>query len=131
MKSPQLLLFCVPLLAAGTGVGIGAAEKPLPPNFIVILSDDQSWVGTSLPMIPGRPDTASDYHRTPCIERLAAQGMRFTDGYSPAPFCCPTRRSLQVGQTPARHEYQQDRANWPQVYRQQLNIPPASQRRKY
>ena len=72
---------------------LAAAERPVPPSFLLILSDDQSWVGTSLPMIPGRPDTASDHFRTPNLERLAAQGMRFTDGYSPAPYCCPTRRS--------------------------------------
>jgi len=100
-----------------------AAERPVPPSFLLILSDDQSWVGTSLPMIPGRPETASDHHRTPNLERLAAQGMRFTDGYSPAPYCCPTRRSLQVGQSPARHEYQRDREGWPAVYRRQLNVP--------
>jgi arylsulfatase A-like enzyme len=102
---------------------LAAAERPLPPSFLLILSDDQSWVGTSLPMIPGRPDTASDHHRTPNLERLAAQGMRFTDGYSPAPYCCPTRRSLQIGQSPARHEYQRDRQGWPAVYRRQLNVP--------
>jgi arylsulfatase A-like enzyme len=74
-------------------------------------------------MIPGNPATASDYFRTPNIERLAAQGMVFSSGYSPAPFCCPTRRSLQISQTPARHEYQQDREGWPAAYRLQLNIP--------
>ena len=99
------------------------APKSAQPNFIVILSDDQSWVGTSQQMIPGNPETASDYLRTPNIERLAAQGMVFSSGYSPAPFCCPTRRSLQISQTPARHEYQADREGWPAVYRQQLNIP--------
>jgi arylsulfatase A len=111
-----LLLFPVVVASA---VSAPAAK----PNFIVILSDDQSWVGTSQRMIPENPETASDYFRTPQIERLATQGMIFTDGYSPAPFCCPTRRSLQVSQTPARHEYQKDRAGWPAVYRQQLNIP--------
>ncbi|MFM8619362.1 MAG: sulfatase-like hydrolase/transferase [Opitutaceae bacterium] len=100
-----------------------AAPAAVPPSFLLILADDQSWVGTSQPMIPGDPDTASDYHRTPRIERLASRGMLFTDGYAPAPYCCPTRRSLQVGQTPARHEYQQDRENWPAAYRRQLNIP--------
>jgi len=98
-------------------------RKPLTPNFIVILSDDQSWVGTSWRMIPESPGTASDYFRTPNIERMAGQGMVFSSGYSPAPFCCPTRRSLQVSQTPARHEYQEDREGWPAIYRQQLNIP--------
>jgi arylsulfatase A-like enzyme len=122
MKS-RILTFLVFLLTPLTAVQAAAAAKSSKPNFIVILSDDQSWVGTSQRMIPGNPETASDYFRTPNIERLAAQGMVFSSGYSPAPFCCPTRRSLQVSQTPARHEYQADREGWPAVYRQQLNIP--------
>ena len=93
------------------------------PNFVVILSDDQSWVGSSVAMDPADARSRSDYFRTPGLERLARRGMTFTDGYAPAPFCCPTRRSLQVGQTPARHLYQQDQQNWPATYRQQLNIP--------
>jgi arylsulfatase A-like enzyme len=122
MKQTTLALAAL-LLTPLAGLPAADAPKPSGPNFIVILSDDQSWVGTSQRMLPGRPETASDYFRTPNLERLAAQGMIFSNGYSPAPFCCPTRRSLQVSQTPARHEYQQDREGWPAVYRQQLNIP--------
>jgi arylsulfatase A-like enzyme len=92
------------------------------PNFILILSDDQSWKGTSVLMNPELPESRSDYYLTPNLERLASMGMRFTDGYSPAPFCCPTRRSLQIGQSPARHIYQQDQTGWTDYYRQQPNI---------
>jgi arylsulfatase A-like enzyme len=49
--------------------------------------------------------------------------MRFTQGYAPAASCCPTRRALQTGQTPARHEYHADRDGWTDTYRKQLNIP--------
>ena len=49
--------------------------------------------------------------------------MRFTDGYAPAPFCCPTRRSLLIGQHPARHIYQRDQDGWTERYRHQLSIP--------
>jgi len=93
------------------------------PNFVVILTDDQSWVGSSVLMDPGDLRTRSDYYKTPHIDRLAKMGMRFTRGYSPAPFCCPTRRSLLIGQTPARHIYQKDQENWPKQYRRQLTIP--------
>ncbi len=120
MKS-RTLTFLILMLAPWAA--LHAAAKSSKPNFIVILSDDQSWVGTSQRMIPGNSETASDYFRTPNIERLAAQGMVFSQGYAPAPFCCPTRRSLQISQTPAKHEYQADREGWPAVYRQQLNIP--------
>lgn len=93
------------------------------PNFVVILTDDQSWVGSSVLMDPDDARTRSDYYRTPNMERLAEMGMRFTQGYSPAPFCCPTRRSLLIGQTPARHVYQEDQENWPKQYREQLSLP--------
>ncbi len=85
MKS-RLRTFLVLLLMLLTALQAAAAAKSSKPNFIVILSDDQSWVGTSQRMIPGNPETASDYFRTPNIERLAAQGMVFSSGYSPAPF---------------------------------------------
>ena len=94
-----------------------------PPNFILILTDDQSWVGSSALMDPENPETKSDYFQTPNIERLMDMGMRFTQGYAPAPLCCPTRRSIQVGQTPARHLMQKDQDAWPARYRKQLNIP--------
>ncbi len=99
---------------------VGAADKP---NFIVILTDDQSWVGSSVQIKPSDPRTRSDFYQTPHIERLAKLGMRFTQGYSPAASCCPTRRALQTGQFPARHEYHADRKGWTNTYRRQLNIP--------
>lgn len=93
------------------------------PNFVVILTDDQSWVGTSVLIDPDDERTRSDYFRTPHIERLAEMGMRFTQGYAPAPYCRPTRRSLLIGQTPARHVYQKDQENWPKEFRKQLSLP--------
>lgn len=93
------------------------------PNFIVLLTDDQSWVGTSLQIDPDDERTKSDYYQTPNIDRLAKNGMSFTRGYSPAPYCCPTRRSLLIGQTPARHIYQSDQRSWTTNYRQQLSLP--------
>ncbi len=115
MRSSHLL---TAILAAALG-----SLAPAQPNFVVILSDDQSWVGSSVEMHGSNPGTRSDYFRTPALERLAGRGMTFSNGYAPAPFCCPTRRSLQIGQTPARHIYQRDQAAWPLAYRAQLNIP--------
>ena len=108
------------LALAGVVVTLAAQERP---NFVVVLSDDQSWVGSSVSMEPNDARSRSDYFRTPGLERLARSGMTFSDGYAPAPFCCPTRRSLQVGQTPARHLYQRDQEAWPRTYRSQPNIP--------
>lgn len=72
------------------------------PNFIFILTDDQGWQGTSVQMDTSRVDSRSDYYETPNLERLAREGMRFSNGYSPAPICTPARRSMQFGQTPAQ-----------------------------
>lgn len=104
-----------------TGQTARAAESS--PNFVVILTDDQSWVGSSVLMDPDDPRTCSDYFQTPNMKRLSESGMRFTRGYSPAPYCCPTRRSLLIGQTPARHIYQKDQQTWADTYRRQLSLP--------
>jgi arylsulfatase A-like enzyme len=72
------------------------------PNFIVILADDQGWTETSVQMMNSVPNSKSNYHQTPNLKKLAAQGMRFSSGYAPAPVCVPSRFSIQFGQTPAR-----------------------------
>jgi arylsulfatase A len=100
---------------------VWAAERS--PNFILFLTDDQSWVGTSHEMIHGDARTKSDYFQTPHLEAFAAEGLTFSDGYAPAPFCCPTRRSIAIGQMPAKHIYQKDQKNWTARYREQLTIP--------
>lgn len=72
------------------------------PNFIFVLSDDHGWSQLSFPMDAELPGTASSYLETPNLARLAQRGMRFASGYSPAPLCTPTRRSIFCGMTPAR-----------------------------
>lgn len=69
-----------------------AADKPL--NFVLILVDDMGWMDLSC--------QGSDYYRTPNIDRLAKEGMRFTDGYAACAVCSPTRAAVQTGRYPAR-----------------------------
>ncbi len=71
------------------------------PNIVFMLSDDQSWSGLSVAMHPTIASKADEFH-TPNLERLAAQGMRYSAGYAPAPVCSPTRISLQTGKSPAQ-----------------------------
>ena len=73
-----------------------------PPNFIVILTDDQGWNGTSVQMMDNDIQSKSDFHQTPNLEKLAKRGMRFSSAYASAPVCSPSRYSIQFGQTPAR-----------------------------
>ncbi|MEM8670329.1 MAG: sulfatase [Planctomycetota bacterium] len=72
------------------------------PNIVFMLSDDQSWNGTSVPMHPEVPFSKSSIIQTPSLEKLASEGMRFTNAYAPASVCSPTRCSLQLGMSPAQ-----------------------------
>jgi len=74
----------------------------VPPNILFLLSDDQNWDGTSVQLHPNIPNSKSAIYQTPNLEKLAAQGMRFSAAYAPAPSCSPTRISLQTGQNPAQ-----------------------------
>lgn len=67
------------------------AEEP--PNFLIFLVDDMGWID---PECYGNP-----LHETPNINRLAEQGMRFTDAYAACPVCSPTRASIMTGKYPA------------------------------
>jgi arylsulfatase A-like enzyme len=64
------------------------------PNIVFILADDLGWADLSC---YGRPD-----YKTPNLDRLAAQGIRFTNAYSAAPVCTPTRVGFHTGRYPAR-----------------------------
>jgi arylsulfatase A-like enzyme len=65
--------------------------------------DDLGWLDVG----PGSQSVDSPAHahfRTPNIDRLAREGVRFTQAYAAAPVCTPTRVSLLTGQMPARHQ---------------------------
>ena len=86
---------------AGTGAVAGAlARSPLPaqpkrrPNVLFILADDLGWGDLSC---YGRPD-----YRTPHLDTLAREGVRFTNAYSASPVCTPTRCAFITGRYPAR-----------------------------
>ena len=83
---------------------ISQPEVPLKrsPNFILMLVDDQAWNGTSVEMLPGMAESASDFHQTPYLDTLASLGMRFSNARAAAPVCAPSRYSIQFGKSPAR-----------------------------
>ena len=72
------------------------------PNVILVFTDDQGWADTSVQMLADRPDSKSDFYQTPALARMAKRGMIFSNAYSPAPVCTPSRGSVQFGKTPAR-----------------------------
>lgn len=77
-----------------------AAGKPKP-NFVFILADDQGWNSLSIRAHPDIPGSGSQYYRTPNLEQMARDGMRFSQAYAPAPTCSPTRYAIQFGRSPS------------------------------
>lgn len=88
MKTRTLILLFLVLLTPQ----LRAEDKPL--NFILVLVDDMGWMDLSC--------QGSDFYRTPNIDRLAAEGMRFSNGYSASAVCSPTRVAVQTGRHPHR-----------------------------
>ena len=98
LKVPMIKqLYCLLALFGST-----AALQADSPNIILILTDDQGWSQRSGLMDPENPESGSSYLHTPAMDRIAEEGMRFTGGYSPAPLCTPTRRSILCGTSAAR-----------------------------
>ncbi len=64
------------------------------PNIVFILIDDMGW--------PDAEVYGHQFHETPNINKLAAEGIVFTDAYTASPVCSSTRASIQSGQYPAR-----------------------------
>src|SRR5947209_3513933 len=81
------LVLCAALAAC-------AHPRPPRPNVILVLVDDLGWRDFG--------GYGSDLHRTPRIDRLAAEGMKFTQAYAAAPICSPTRAAILTGKAPAR-----------------------------
>ena len=73
----------------------GPSARAGKPNFVFILIDDLGWKDLSF--------MGSGYYETPRIDKLAAEGVVFTNAYSNAPNCAPTRACLMSGQYSPRH----------------------------
>jgi arylsulfatase A-like enzyme len=80
--------------AAGLPRLAGRSRQPGRPNLLLIFADDLGYGDVSL---FGRPD-----YRTPGIDRIGLEGIRFSDAYAAASTCTPTRAGLLTGRYPAR-----------------------------
>ncbi len=77
----------------GPALGAGASARAKP-NIVFILVDDLGWTDAAC--------YGSRFYETPNIDRLAVQGMRFTDAYAACAVCSPTRAAVMTGRYPAR-----------------------------
>ena len=91
-------LALVLLAAAGMTIAAGA-QSQRPPNIVVIVGDDMGYADIG---VHGSRDI-----RTPHLDALAAEGVRFTDAYVSGPYCSPTRAGMLTGRYPQRfgHEF--------------------------
>ena len=86
------LLLAAPLVLANA-MDAGQAQRR--PNIIYINADDLGWMDLSF--------QGSTYYETPNIDRLASDGIAFTDAYAPAANCAPSRACVISGLYPQRH----------------------------
>ena len=88
--------YCRPARLLGLALMLVLTSKVVgaPTNVLFILADDLGWMDLRC-----QGNSKLD---TPNLDRLAAQGMRFTDAYAAAPVCSPTRAAAMTGLAPAR-----------------------------
>lgn len=103
------LITGIPLLTLALGMLIApqtsGQSQQTPPNIIVFLVDDMGWQDTSVPFWTQATNFNKRY-RTPNMERMAREGMKFTNAYA-MPVCTPTRVSLLTGVNAAHHRVTQ------------------------
>ena len=85
------ILYILLIFTSSTAI----AQKKQSPNIVYILADDLGYGDVSVYNPTGKI-------ATPNIDKLATQGMRFTDAHSPSSVCTPTRYSLMTGRYPWR-----------------------------
>jgi len=98
LRRTRALLVAAAVLGCAAGSGARAAPAARLPNILVILTDDLGYGDVAC----YNPEAKVP---TPNLDRLAAQGMRFTDAHSAATVCTPTRYSLLTGRMAFRTGY--------------------------
>lgn len=93
-KKSILITSTLCTLSVATGIYAQTDKKEKSPNIIFILADDLGWTDLGC--------YGSTFYETPNLDRLAKEGMRFTNAYAACPVSSPTRASYQTGKYPAR-----------------------------
>lgn len=93
----RLPAFAALLSVALAAVAAAASAAPRP-HVVFILADDLGWQDLRV--------DGSEVHDTPHLDRLAAQGRRFTQAYAPAPICSASRVAFLTGRSPARLQFE-------------------------
>ena len=98
-KSKRIVIILLVLLVLLVSATYKASSRPTgeKPNIVLILIDDLGWKDLSC--------MGSNYYQTPNIDKMAAEGMLFTNAYSAAPVCSPARGAILSGKHPARTKF--------------------------
>ena len=100
-------LFVSAGVLAAASPGIHAADKPSKPNIIFILCDDMGYGDLGC--------YGQKYISTPHLDRMAQEGMRFTQAYAGSPVSAPSRASLMTGQHSGHGHVRGNREYWKDV----------------
>jgi arylsulfatase A-like enzyme len=95
MNKTTSILTVTLFLLASCQTGQKQESKPAKPNILFILADDFGYHDMGI--------TGSNYYETPNIDRIASEGMIFSDGYANCQVCSPSRASIMSGKFTARH----------------------------
>jgi arylsulfatase A len=90
----RIMMACLVVFCCVTAFDNNEACSLPKPNILIFLMDDMGWKDAEC--------YGSRFIETPVTDRLASEGMRFTDAYAAAPVCSPTRASILTGQYPGR-----------------------------
>lgn len=98
----NFLILSLSIIICFCSLACSNKKESLKPNIIVFLVDDLGWNDTSLPL-SGIKTLYNQRYRTPNLEKLASQGITFTNARSQA-ICVPSRASILSGQNAMRHQ---------------------------
>lgn len=97
LPSRRLFLESVLGVSAGLGIAGRAAAQAIRgrlPNVILLLVDDWGWTDLGA--------YGSTFYQTPHLDKIAKEGVRFTNAYASCPVCSPTRAAVMTGKVPPR-----------------------------
>lgn len=95
MKQFKLFILSLCLLP---GWSCSDSKKPSRPNVLIIYADDLGWSDIGC--------YGNSKNETPHLDKLASEGLRFTNAYAPAPICSASRASILTGKSPARLHFE-------------------------
>lgn len=95
LRSLAALLLCL--------LALSSSAAPARPNFILVIADDMAWEDCGA--------YGNKAVRTPNLDRLAREGMRFDRAFVTASSCSPSRSSLLTGRYP--HSTDAEQLHWP------------------